>query len=134
MDSGSVWRCPADRRKNPVLSYGINQTVCRNPDLRQKADKLWYGLAVNRIQNPAGFIVLADSCQYYIGKDADGRGEVVEQDGEKVLLNGVYSYLALRHSDGYCAAFGDGHVEYITYSNMPTEYWDYNGDAYEDNF
>ena len=29
--------------------------------------------------------------------------------------------------------FFDGHVEHILYSSMPTKYWDYNGDSYEEN-
>ena len=132
--SGNIWKCTSDTRKNNTLSYGINQTICRNPEFRKKEDLLWYGVGVNKIKNPAGFITLADSCKYYIGKDAGGRGTETLLDDERVINGGVYSYLALRHhKDGFNAAFFDGHVEHILYSSMPTRYWDYNGDSYEEN-
>lgn len=131
--SGNVWKCANDVRPDTVLSYGVNQTICRDPEFRKKEDKLWYGIAVNKIKNPAEFITVADCCKYYIGKDDGGRGVEENLDGETVITGGVYSYLSLRHKKGFCAAFFDGHVEYIVYKNMPTRYWDYNGDAYEEN-
>ena len=130
--SGNIWKCANDLRPNVTLSYGINQTVCRDPEFRKKEDMLWYGLTVNKIKNPSGFITVADACKYYIGKDAAGRGVTETVDGETVITGGVYSYLSLRHSKGFCAVFADGHSEYIVYKTMPTEYWDYNGDAYKD--
>ena len=129
---GNLWRCPADFRVEAELSYGINQTVCRNPESRKKEDLLWYGLPVGRIKDPSAFITIADSSKYYIGKDADGRGEEIVREQENVISGGVYSYLALRHNHGFNAAFADTHVEYIAYRSMPTVFWDYNGDAYED--
>ncbi|MBO5923533.1 MAG: DUF1559 domain-containing protein [Lentisphaeria bacterium] len=131
--SDNVWKCENDVRPDVFLSYGGNQTICRNPEFRKKEDLLWYGVAANKVKNPSGFITVADACKYYIGKDVAGRGIEENLDGETVITGGVYSYLALRHKKGFCAAFFDGHCEYIVYKNMPTEYWDYNGDAYEEN-
>ena len=131
--SGNIWKCESDFRKDVSLSYGINQTICRNPDYRKKEDMLWYGIAANKIKNPSEFIIIADSCKYYIGKDSAGWGREETLDGETVINGGVYSYLALRHKKGFCTAFFDGHVDLIIFRNMPTKYWDYNGDVYEDN-
>lgn len=129
----SIFRCPVDRRDGVETSYGINQTYPRDPECRRREDLLWYGLSFSKIKNPSGFIILADACKYYIGKDVEGRGSTVMMDGEMVVSGGIYSNLALRHQMNFNAAFADGHTEYLPYnSTLNTAYWDYNNDRDED--
>ena len=129
----SIFRCPVDRRDGVETSYGINQTYPRDPEKRRREDLLWYGLSFSKIKNPSGFIILADACKYYIGKDVEGRGSTVMVDGEMVVSGGVYSNLALRHQMNFNAVFADGHAEYLAYnSSLNTASWDYNGERDED--
>ncbi|MBE6369291.1 MAG: DUF1559 domain-containing protein [Lentisphaerae bacterium] len=118
-----VWRCQSDVSIEKITSYGINQTYSAAAVKDPKSDLLWYGISWSKIKDPSGFIALADSSKYYIGKDRSGAGQVVNN----VVEGGVYCYLALRHKKGFVAVFADSHSEYINYENMPARYWDYNG-------
>lgn len=141
----AVWLCGFDDRPDEKkllsqdgsrfsLSYGINQVYRRDPDFRKKPYLLWHGIAFQLIREPSEFITSADAGSYYIGQSAAGQGRLGVLNGEKAVVGGFCGYLSLRHRGGFdfTAAFADGHAQNLVYENMPTRYWDYNNDSYED--
>ena len=143
VDHDSAWTCSGDKRDNSKrivwqgsdqcrLSYGINQVYRYDSAYRAKPYLLWQSVSMLLIKNPQDFISVADADTYYIGASASGRGDKKELNGELVVNGGFWGHVSLRHQMGFNAVFGDGHAEYLQVDSMPTRYWDYNNDSYED--